>query len=205
MNCSSQSIPEIAPASSVLETALTNLNAMFHPPGMIMNTGLDRAHRRKFSVLSRGHNRRHRAGHRGSRCRADGVASALGFPAQSFSRCVLPCRVDHQGSARKRLDRARLPGERAQQGHQVAAVARRTDTSTRMSAIGLVPFSAFGVLAGVKTPTIDALIDIAGAATGTDFRATGLTLEKMGLARCPPASLARNFLNGRRHNGAART
>ena len=31
--------PEIRLASSVLETALTNINAIFHPPGMIMNAG----------------------------------------------------------------------------------------------------------------------------------------------------------------------
>ena len=31
--------PEIEQATSVLETALSNLNAVFHPPGMIMNAG----------------------------------------------------------------------------------------------------------------------------------------------------------------------
>src|SRR5262245_5497128 len=31
--------PEIVPASSVLETGLANMNAVFHPPGMLMNAG----------------------------------------------------------------------------------------------------------------------------------------------------------------------
>ena len=31
--------PELVPKSSVIETGLANINAIFHPPGMLMNAG----------------------------------------------------------------------------------------------------------------------------------------------------------------------
>ncbi len=61
---------------------------------------------------------------------------------------------------------------------------------------GLVPIAALGELAGVKTPTIDALIQLAGIATATDFRADGLTLDRMGLAQCSVDGLAKALYDG---------
>lgn len=46
---------------------------------------------------------------------------------------------------------------------------------------GLVPMSAIGAAAGVKTPAIDALIEIVRNMTGRDFAAEGRTLERLGL------------------------
>ncbi len=46
---------------------------------------------------------------------------------------------------------------------------------------GLVPFAAFGRLAGVPTPAIDAMVLLASVATGIDYSVQGLTLDKMGL------------------------
>ena len=54
---------------------------------------------------------------------------------------------------------------------------------------GLVPFAVLGQLAGIATPAIDALIALASAATGIDYRSTGLTLDKMGLAGVAPERL----------------
>jgi opine dehydrogenase len=46
---------------------------------------------------------------------------------------------------------------------------------------GLIPMSEIGVAAGVKTPAIDALIEIVRNMTGKDFAAEGRTLERLGL------------------------
>ena len=56
--------------------------------------------------------------------------------------------------------------------------------------------AGFGALAGVKTPTIDSLIQLASIATGKDFRTTGLTLEKMGLADCSRDELTKFLEQG---------
>lgn len=47
---------------------------------------------------------------------------------------------------------------------------------------GLVPISELGDLVGVQTPRIDAVIDIGSIIAETDFRKTGRTLEKLGVA-----------------------
>jgi opine dehydrogenase len=47
---------------------------------------------------------------------------------------------------------------------------------------GLIPMSALGAAAGVRTPAIDALIEIVRSMTGKDFAAEGRTLERLGLA-----------------------
>jgi opine dehydrogenase len=54
---------------------------------------------------------------------------------------------------------------------------------------GLVPIAELGRLAGVATPTIDALVELAGIAIGSDLRRCGLTLERLGLAGKSPAEL----------------
>jgi len=47
---------------------------------------------------------------------------------------------------------------------------------------GLVPISQLGDMLGVPTPCIDAVIDVGSVISETDFRKTGRTLERLGLA-----------------------
>jgi opine dehydrogenase len=56
---------------------------------------------------------------------------------------------------------------------------------------GLVPIAALGRLAGVATPVIDAHVALFSLATGIDYAATGLGLDKMGLAGLAAGDLAR--------------
>ena len=61
---------------------------------------------------------------------------------------------------------------------------------------GLVPLSGLGRFAGVPTPSMDHMIHLASVATGTDFRANGLTLERMGLAGLDRDALTNLLENG---------
>ena len=54
-----------------------------------------------------------------------------------------------------------------------------------------MPLSELGRLAAVPTPTIDRMIHLACVTTGKDFRAQGLTLERLGLAGIDAASAIR--------------
>ena len=56
---------------------------------------------------------------------------------------------------------------------------------------GLVPMAALGRLAGVPTPTMDALVHLASLSLDIDFNQAGLTLEKLGIAGMTPAQLLR--------------
>jgi opine dehydrogenase len=61
---------------------------------------------------------------------------------------------------------------------------------------GLVPIAALGRLAGVATPTIDALVQLASLAVGVDYTRDGLTLERLGLAGKSPSELLAFVENG---------
>ena len=47
---------------------------------------------------------------------------------------------------------------------------------------GLIPMSALAAAAGVETPAINALVEVARCMTGKDFAAEGRTLERLGLS-----------------------
>ena len=54
---------------------------------------------------------------------------------------------------------------------------------------GLVPMEAFGRIYDIPTPTISALISIADSMIGTDFRASGRNLERLGLEGLGPLEI----------------
>jgi opine dehydrogenase len=47
---------------------------------------------------------------------------------------------------------------------------------------GLVPWTELGRMREVPTPLMEALITVGGALSGRDYRAEGLTLQRLGLA-----------------------
>src|SRR5215211_2629348 len=55
---------------------------------------------------------------------------------------------------------------------------------------GLVPWAELGRSLGVATPVMDALITLGSTLNGRDYRAEGLTLERLGLAGKRPEELA---------------
>jgi opine dehydrogenase len=187
--------PEIVLAASVLETALTNINAIFHPPGMVLNTGWIEHTGGGFLFYREGITEG--VGRVTAAVDAErlAVARALGLPAATFLEA---------------FHRAGLTTEAALASGSIARACRDSEPNRTITAppsldhryvhedvgYGLVPFAAFGRLAGVATPTIDALITLAGHATGCDFWQTGLSLEKMGLAGKSPADLPRFLEHG---------
>jgi opine dehydrogenase len=180
--------PNIVQATSVLETGLNNLNAVFHPPGMIMNAGWIERHHGDFLFYREGFTtavgRVTEAVDRERRA----VARALGAPTAPF--------LDLFHAAGLTTDAARDSG----------SIARACEESEPNRTIksppsldhryihedvgyGLVPMAELGRLAGIATPTIDALVTLAGLAVGIDYRREGLTLERLGLADKTPAEL----------------
>ena len=93
-------------------------------PGHDHECGLDPAYRRRFPVLSRRLHRCGRTRHRGRRCRANGGRKGLGHSGHSLHRRFLPSRAHHQGGAGQRRHLAGMPGERAEQDHQVSLLAQ---------------------------------------------------------------------------------
>ena len=180
--------PETDKASSVVETALSNMNAMFHPTGMIMNTGWIERTGGNFLFYREGMTDGVGLVTKAIDDERLAVARALGVPARPF------------------IDNFLAAGLTTQAARDSGSIAQACEDSEPNKTIksppsldhryihedvgyGLVPFSAFGQLAGVPTPTIDAVIHLASAATGIDYLARGLTLDRMGLAGLTPEQL----------------
>jgi opine dehydrogenase len=189
--------PEIRQATSVLETALTNINAVFHPTGMIMNAGwIEHAGGNFLFYIDGITESVGRATEAVDRERLT-VAKALGVPVISF--------LDAFFRAGLTTAEARSSGSISRACHESEAnKAIKSPASLKHRYImedvgyGIVPMAALGELVGVKTPVIDALITLASTAVGVDFRATGLNLERMGLAGLKAADLEKFILTGHR-------
>jgi len=172
--------PEIIRASSVLETGLSNINAIFHPPGMILNMGWIQRTGGDFYFYKEGITD---GVGRATKAIDDErllIAEALEIPARPF--------LDIFFDAGLTTDVARVSGsisEACERSEPNALLRSPSSLDHRYVhedvGFGLVPFAALGQLGNVKTPTIDAFIQMANVATGNDYGRDGLTLERMGL------------------------
>lgn len=187
--------PEIQPASSVLETALTNLNAVFHPPGMLMNAGWIEHTGGGFLFYCEGITEA--VGRTTAAVDAErlAIARGLGLPVRTFLEAFyqagLTTKEAFDSGSITRACRESEPNRTIQSPPSLSH--RYVDEDV---GFGLVPIAALGELAGVETPTTDALIQLASVSTGIDFRAVGLSLEKMGLAGQTRESLPVFLENG---------
>ena len=180
--------PEIQPASSVLETGLSNLNAVFHPEGMIMNAGWIQHTKGDFLFYREGFT--DAVGRVTAAVDAErmAVAKALGIPTvpfiEVFYQAGLTTKAAHDGGDIARACQESEPNKTIKSPSSLDHRYMHEDVG-----YGLVPMAALGRLAGVATPTIDALIQLAGLAVGIDYAREGLTLERLGVAGKSPSEL----------------
>jgi opine dehydrogenase len=187
--------PEIRKATSVIETALSNMNAVFHPPGMIMNAGWIERTQGGFLFYKEGITEA--VGRVTAAVDAEriAVAKALGVPYVTF------------------LDSFHNAGLTTREARDSGNISRACEESGPNSTLkspsslnhryvhedigyGLVPMAALGRLAGVPTPTIDTMVHLAGLSVGIDYTRDGLTLEKLGFAGKSVADLIKFVTEG---------
>jgi opine dehydrogenase len=187
--------PEIQLRSSVLETALININAVFHAPGMLMNagwiedTGGDFLFYREGITPAVG-----RVTEAVDRERL-AIADALGIASSSFLDNFLQAGLTTQAAADSGdISRACIESEPNKSIKSPPSLDHRYIHED--VGYGLVPFAAFGDLAGIETPTIDAIIHLCSQLVGIPFSETGLTLDKMGLGGLKPDDLDRFIAEG---------
>ena len=187
--------PEIRPASSVLETGLANINAVFHPPGMLLNAGWIEATGGDFLFYRDGVT--DAVGRLAAEIDAErlAVARALDVPAtpflEMFRTAGLTTRAAMESGSISRACRESAPNATLRSPPSLDHRYVHEDVG-----YGLVPITALGRLAGVKTPTIDSHIVLLSAATGIDYATEGLTLDRMGIASLAPAALQRLVQEG---------
>jgi opine dehydrogenase len=170
---------------SVLEADLLNVNAVLHPAGMVCNAGWIDATGGDFPFY-----------HQGIGPAVARVMEALEGErvavAQGLGVAIIPI-----------LDDLRRAGYTTAAASGTGGLHEALSTSKALRAIkappsldhrylhedvgwGLVPWMGLAGAAGVPTPTMAALTDLAGLLNGVDYRREGLTLDRMGLTGMTP-------------------
>jgi opine dehydrogenase len=170
--------PAILPVENVLETGLSNINAIMHPAGMIANADKIRAGEEFYfycdvtpaiARVIEGVDRERLA-----------IVKRLGLPPLSFVEL---------------FHRAGLTSDAALAAGSVYQAMRESEPNRTIKAprsldhrylhedvgYGLVPMAEIGTALGIETPIINGLVSAASQMNNIDYRREGLTLEKMGL------------------------
>jgi opine dehydrogenase len=187
--------PNIIEAKNVLETGFLDLNAVEHPPQILCNAGwvehtagdylfyyegTTPAVGRVIDALDR---------------ERMAVAAAAAVPAKPFVQYFYEsgyttARAAATGSAYAALQES-APNRWIKGPKNLDHRYVHEDVGW-----GIVPWSELGRMLEVATPVIDALITLASAMNGIDYRREGLTLAKMGLAGKDAAALDRYLYEG---------
>jgi opine dehydrogenase len=172
--------PHISPAKNVLETTFCNINAMFHPPGMLFNAGWIEFTKGNFKFYCEGitpgigrvvdlldiERRR--------------IAKAYGLDLDSF------CQTLYDAGSTSPVGRdANLAYIACQESDPNRFITAPPSLDNRYMhediCSGLVPMSELGHACGIIPPLMDSLIVAAGALMNRNYRGEGVNIAKMGL------------------------
>lgn len=187
--------PSLVQASHVLETGFLDINAVEHPPQIICNAGwvehTEGAYLFYYEGTTPSVGRvidtldRERIA----------VAEAAGVPTKPFVQVFQEMGYTTEDAARVGTAHAAL---RESAPNRWIKGPRSLDHRYLHEDVGwgLVPWSELGRSLGVATPVMDALITLGSTLNGRDYRAEGLTLERLGLAGRRPGELAAYLRDG---------
>lgn len=173
--------PDTVAAENVLETGLSNINAIMHPAGMLGNAGRIEHDGGDFRFYSEGI--------------TPAIARLIGAVDRERLNLVRKLGLS-PFSFVEIFYQAGLTSDAARSSNSVyQAIQESAPNKTIKSpgslnhrylkedvGYGLVPMAEIAGLAGVETPVIDALITLASEISDISYRTEGLTLKKMGLA-----------------------
>jgi opine dehydrogenase len=187
--------PNVIAAANVLETGFSNINAIMHPAGMLGNAGWIEKTGGDFLYYREGITPTIGAWIDALDQERLAIVRALGISPLRF--------IDIFHGAGLTTTEARDSGSAYQAIHESEPnFTIKSPPSLDHRYIkedvgyGLVPMAEIGKLLRLETPVMDALITLASVALAVDFRRTGLTLEKMGLATVGPDGLQKILIDG---------
>ena len=190
-----QLFPNVVPAANVLETGLCNINAIMHPAGMLGNAGWIEKTGGDFLYYREGITSAIGAWIDAVDTERLKIVQSLGLEAvrfvDIFHQAGLTTDAGRDSGSAYQAIRQSEPNQTIKSPASLDHRYIREDVG-----YGLVPMAEIGKLLGVRTPVMDALITLASVALNIDFRAEGLTLDKMGLAQIRPDELQSVLVNG---------
>ncbi len=173
--------PHVLTARDVLETTLSNINAMFHPPGVILNAGWIENTGGDFRFYFDGITPAIGNVIRKLDEERLAVASAYGLSLVNFCTALY-----NAGSTTAEAAAANDPYKACQESYANKFIRSPSSLDHRYMhediGSGLLPIAELGHLAGVSVPLTDALICAAEAMMDRNYHAEGVNLQKMGLA-----------------------
>ncbi len=187
----------ITRAAHVLETSLVNLNAVLHPPGMLLNAGWIERVQGEFYYYYEGTTPSVGTLMEALDAERRAVAEAYGVASRSF--------LDYFCESGYTTVDARDSGSfyralRESAANRWVKAPQSIDHRYLNEDVpyGLVPMSELAGLAGVKTPVMDALIALCGVLVRRDYWSEGLTLDRMGLSGMTAEDLLSYVVDERR-------
>ena len=183
--------PHFVPAPSILTTGINNIGAMFHPAPMVLNAGRIQAGH-KFEYYREGITPAVASLVRGLDRERLAVGRALGVqaePVEGWMRRVYGLPPQLETLEELVAANPAYAGVMAPDTLQHRYLLEDVPT-------GLVPLAELGRLAGVRTPLMDAVIDMAAHLVGVDFRRTGRRLDGFGLGEMSVRRLMEVVMSG---------
>ena len=171
--------PEAIAAPNIVYTGFTNANAMLHVANCVANAGrIDSGKAYKF--YAQGVTPAVARLYEAINAERVAVAAALGAPVPTLADWF--DRVYGVREATLVETCQRLTYDR-DGPYQATGTPKSLDHKfiTEDVPTGLIPMSAIGAAAGVKTSAIDALVEMVRSMTGKDFAGEGRTLDRLGL------------------------
>ncbi len=157
----------LVPATHVFETALYNPNTLLHPAGTLLNLGRIEHTKGEFYIYQEGFTPSIWTLIHAVDAEKMALLRALGLSA-------IPYLDEFDWRNDDTFDQFASLGIKGPSGPKDRYITEDVPT-------GLVFFSSLGQALGVPTPVCDSLITICSAINGTDYRATGRTLRRLGL------------------------
>ncbi|MGE5483609.1 MAG: NAD/NADP octopine/nopaline dehydrogenase family protein [Ignavibacteriales bacterium] len=183
--------PQLVAARNVLETSLMNIGAVFHPAPTLLNAGRIEDTEGDFLYYHQGITRGVARIAEMVDLERVGVARALGVDAVPAMDWLAEAYGVGGDTLYDRIqNNAAYAGVKAPRELNVRYITEDVPT-------GLVPISSLGRLAGVATPVMDALIELASSLHDRDYRATGRNESVLGISSLKPEGLRRLVDEGR--------
>jgi len=171
-----QAFPAFVAGNSILSTSLENIGAVFHPALTLLNAGWIEATHGGFEFYLQGITPSTAAVLEKIDSERVAVASSLGVHSVS-SREWLYLSYDSPGADLY----SAIKNTAGYKGIMAPSTIMHRYISEDVP-MSLVPISSIGRMLGVATPTIDMMIELGSAMHGTDYRAQGRTVERLGIA-----------------------
>ena len=172
---------QFSKATSVLELDLQNINAVMHPPQMVCGASWIEATGGDFLIYREGSGPATARVIQAVDSERMALAAALDVPTLSLVDALAKAGYTSRDAARTASVYHAL-----QAGEPIGRVKAPPSLDHRYLhedvGWGLVQWINLAALAGVPTPTMDAVTTLAGLCNGVDYYRDGLTLERMGLS-----------------------